>query len=295
MKLIIDTDIGNDCDDAGALAIMHHLKSVYPFDIATILSSTAYIEGAYSIELINQYYGNSCPIGQNFKKKRSMVSSSSLYTIKLCQNSQIGEHGLIEDYVKRLRKAYVETKEKIDFIILGPMNALYDFFLSTADEISPLTGLELFNQKTQHVYVMGGTFLENPIYYANQFVISEWNIKLDVCAAQYFIQQVTCEITFVPFECGLFLTGKNLFLNPNNPVTKCYEYYCHGLRESWDLVTMYYAISKDNRFFKCSNSGTITIDEKGITRFKEEKMGKHYVLSIQNSNQLQETIDQYLY
>ena len=67
-------------------------------------------------------------------------------------------------------------------------------------------------------------------------------------------------MTFIPFETGLFLTGKNLIKDLNNPVYKCYEIYSNGIRESWDLVTMYYAISKDESLFIKSNKGFVIVE-----------------------------------
>ena len=85
-----------------------------------------------------------------------------------------------------------------------------EFLNSESDELSPLTGEELINLKASHIYIMGGTFANPPKYFANSYITSEWNIKYDIKSVQNFINKIKVEMTFIPFETGLFLTGKNL-------------------------------------------------------------------------------------
>ena len=56
MNIILDTDIGNDCDDAGAIAVLYNLKKDFDFTVSMIGSSTSYVEGSYSINFINSGY-----------------------------------------------------------------------------------------------------------------------------------------------------------------------------------------------------------------------------------------------
>jgi hypothetical protein len=65
-----------------------------------------------------------------------------------------------------------------------------------------------------------------------------------------------------------------------NPVAKAYQIFCaeSGSRNSWDLVTVYYAVRGTHGLFKESKKGNITIDENGFTYFKEETLaGKHMI------------------
>ena len=292
MRLVIDTDIGNDCDDAGAIALMHNLRKEYDFDVLAIGSSTPYIEGAHTIELINSYYNYEVPIGQNNAINNDR---KELYTVKLSNSCNVDKNKQFESYVKTFRKAFVTTDEKIELIILGPFNMINEFLNSESDEISPLTGVELINLKASHIYIMGGTFANPPKYFANSYITSEWNIKCDIKSVQNFINKIKVEMTFIPFETGLFLTGKNLIKDLNNPVYKCYEIYSNGIRESWDLVTMYYAISKDESLFIKSNKGFVIVDDNGVTTFKECENGRHTYLLNKNEESTKEVIDKYLY
>jgi len=66
-----------------------------------------------------------------------------------------------------------------------------------------------------------------------------------------------------------------------NPVAKAYQIYCteSNNRNSWDLVTVYYAVRGTHGLFKESKKGVITIDEKGFTYFKENSAGKHMIIA----------------
>ena len=63
-KLIIDTDLGFDCDDAGALAIANKLKNEGKIDILAVTHSVNKKIGGEAINLINDSYGNAdIPVG----------------------------------------------------------------------------------------------------------------------------------------------------------------------------------------------------------------------------------------
>ena len=296
MRIIFDTDIGNDCDDAGALSIMYNLKEKYDFDVSMIGSSTSYIEGAYSIGLINEYYNQKCLIGQNTVGGWPSNNATNLYTHELCKMHSNYKTDEVFDYVRQMRKAYTSSEENVTLIIVGPFNAINLFLNSGPDDISSMTGKELINFKTEHVYVMGGKFTEEEIWFANSIVVSEWNIKCDIKSAQNFLRQVEVPITFLPFECGLYLTGENLIKDKNNPVYECYKIYSDGLRFSWDPATVYYAITKDTCAFIESPKGIISIDDNGVTTYIPDSNGKHTYLKCNNTNEkLKEIINKYLY
>jgi hypothetical protein len=64
LKLILlDTDIGPDCDDAGALAVFNKLADFGEAKAVGMACCTLYPEGACCIDAINRFYGrNSIPI-----------------------------------------------------------------------------------------------------------------------------------------------------------------------------------------------------------------------------------------
>ena len=64
--MIFDTDIGSDCDDAGALAVLHALADAGEIRIlGVIFSSGKNRYGVGTCDAINTYYGRGdLPLGQ---------------------------------------------------------------------------------------------------------------------------------------------------------------------------------------------------------------------------------------
>ena len=157
MKIIVDTDIGNDCDDAGALAILHNLKNEKNIEILAILSSTSLVEGAYCVDVINNYYKYDCLIGYNDKKGYFDYNKKKTYTQIVADKFPHKNSYL--SYIQAFRKSLASVKDnEVIFIILGPMHALKMALISNCDEYSKLKGIDLFNQKVKEVYVMAGKF-----------------------------------------------------------------------------------------------------------------------------------------
>ena len=64
VKIILDTDMGPDCDDAGALALLHKLEKLGEAEILAVMHCTSSIWGPGCIDAINTYYKRpDIPIG----------------------------------------------------------------------------------------------------------------------------------------------------------------------------------------------------------------------------------------
>ena len=60
VQLIIDTDLGFDVDDAGAVAVANHLQDIGACEILGIVHNTGFYYGICGVDVINNYYGRSC-------------------------------------------------------------------------------------------------------------------------------------------------------------------------------------------------------------------------------------------
>ena len=83
--------------------------------------------------------------------------------------------------------------------------------------------------------------------------------------------------------------------NLNNPVTRAYKIFQNRPRESWDLLTMWYAVFNDDAFFKTSKEGKISIDKNGVTTFNENAKNNQFYIQLNNENSfIEEKIDDIL-
>ena len=63
-KIILDTDFGNDCDDTGALAILHQMAYTGEAEILAVMYPMPDEFGASAIDAVNTYYGKpNIPVG----------------------------------------------------------------------------------------------------------------------------------------------------------------------------------------------------------------------------------------
>ncbi len=255
-KLILDTDIGPDCDDCGALAILDRYHCAGVVELIGVTHCTSDLLGVDVIASINDWFGVDVPIGQT--ERKGFLADLTKYTAPVSE-AYLKNHDKpkYESALGLLRRLLHENRD-VTLVFIGPLNNMSDLLMSGADEISPLSGEELVRQSVAEVIVMGGNF-ENLSH-------GEYNIFCDVPAAQATAERCPVPITYCGFEAGEHvITGASLAnCDDSYPVKLAYRSYLDGKfeRPSWDLATVYYAVSPD----KC---GWVLSDECQI-RYKDD-------------------------
>lgn len=84
-KMIIDTDIGPDCDDAGALAVAFQLAESAGVEIAGLCNCTSNPYGSGAIDAIASYYGCRIPIGE-YRGISTHLPNCTIYITVICLN-----------------------------------------------------------------------------------------------------------------------------------------------------------------------------------------------------------------
>jgi hypothetical protein len=160
---------------------------------------------------------------------------------------------------------------------------------SSADKYSELAGEELVARKVSELVVMGG---EYPSGYEYNFFSD------DASATAHVVNNWPTMITFLGFEVGVsVLTGTSLIKSDLNddPVRQAYIYYNHGKpRESWDPLTVYYAIYGLGDLFEYgSESGYCHVFPNGSNEWRQdENRTKHRPLKLKVDPSIaQATID----
>jgi inosine-uridine nucleoside N-ribohydrolase len=284
-NVILDTDIGPDCDDVGAIAVLNKFCDFGEARVLAMGNCTVFPEGACCIDAINWYYGrHAIPVG-TLKSANGPGKDTGEEWLKY--NKYIAEnfehsfkHTLIPDVVTVYREALAKAEDdSVILITIGFFTNIKNLMQSEPDMYSELSGEELINQKVKKLVSMAGNFRSG----YDDFM-SEFNINIDIESAKYVVENLKKEIAFCPFEMGYpVVTGGRLISMGDmkkNPVAKSYQLWCgpSGSRNSWDLVTVYYAVRGTHGLFKESRKGIITIDEKGYTYFKENPQGNHRII-----------------
>lgn len=263
-KIILDTDIGGDVDDAGAVAVAHHLADTGDAELLGIISSrstdTWYAVGA--IDAINTWYGRpSLPIGVN---KVTVRNSQERYTDSVAKNRSWYGHNLLDaddapDQVtvyKNLLTA--QSDNSVVIVTVGQLDGVYALMKDAA-------GLDLFTRKVKRLVVMGGNKVHG-LADQDWFDITgdlnpnhdDSNLEKGSAGphAKYVVENLPSgiELFLSPFGRGIHSGGSLDIASDKNPVRECYANYkdAKGLKsnpgyeldywKSYDQIAVYFAV-----------------------------------------------------
>jgi inosine-uridine nucleoside N-ribohydrolase len=276
VKIILDTDMGNDCDDAGALGLLNALADNKEAKLLCVSSCTSIKSAPGTIDAINRYYGRyNIPVGAYKGEPFFDNFDVNNYTSYICNNydNSYKKKDDAKDAVALLRKTLSEDQYgDIKIVSIGPLRVMSMLLDSMPDENSTLCGKQLIEKKVSQLVAMGGYFSK---------LEPEFNIASDILSSQNIMNNWPVPIVLCPYEIGSeILTGSPMLEKiPKSPVSVSYKIYCKGDRESWDPITVLYAVRGNKDFFEISKPGKIKIDDKGISTWNEDKNGKHFYLS----------------
>lgn len=287
-KVLVDTDIGPDCDDVAALAMMNIYANRGMCEILGIGHCTSNPYGAGTIDTINLYYGHeNIPIGTYYGANFLTDEACMKYNRHLTQTMPNRyKDSQPEPAVKMYRRILAEQEEhSVEFVAIGPLNNLSDLLNSAPDEVSPLSGVQLVGKKVIRLVSMAGVFpcadmkqreKNKQITGKSIYEHEEYNVMCDVAAAQNVVDKWPTPRVFLGFEAGLVETCGILQKTApqDHPVRVAYQLYTeNGYRFSWDLLTMEYAIDVNCGHYKTSALGRVMFDNMGRTQWLEDVDG----------------------
>lgn len=284
-RLLIDTDIGIDCDDAMALGTALALEKKGLVQIEGITACTTREGASGCISAIADYYHNPKPnaryLGTPLECDKCNVYAKTVKDVFKKRDSE-------EESVNFLRRKLAAAEEKITLVSLGPLTVIAALLESPPDAVSPLNGRELVYEKVDSLYSMGGNFVAFEKRYAGRYTYeAEWNIYQDILAAKLVTERFPVPMIFCPYEIGRdVLSGEafdaaspvgmsiRLFFEINGE-----EFKGKYSRASWDPLTVCAAAGFN--WFSSSPRGRVSVDDEGKTLFTPGA-GEHLYLSEKN-------------
>jgi len=290
VRLIFDTDIGNDVDDTMAMAVIHALQTR---DECRLLGVTLTKDNRYAapmIDLLNTFYGRpDIPIGmvhqgvtpEDGKYLRQVVTAEDggrqRYPHKLTDSSQAPEA------VGLLRKLLAaEPDGSVVLVQVGFSTNLARLLDSPADAVSPLTGRELATHKVRLLSTMAGAF--GP----GMETRKEFNVIRDLPAAKKLFAEWPTPIVASGWEIGFAIkhSGRSIREDyrwiAHHPLVEAYGYY-RGFdkdQATYDLTSVLYAVRPERGYFELSKPGRIKVEDNQTTSFHEEPNGPHRYLIV---------------
>jgi inosine-uridine nucleoside N-ribohydrolase len=286
VKTILDTDIGPDADDAGAVAVLHALADRGEVEILAMNCNTTCDWGAPCLDAFNTYYGRGdIPVG-TLKGEGSSGDapewSGLTYNRYIAQNfpNDLKNGSQAPDAVAVYRKVLAtQADTSVTIISIGALTNLRNLLQSGSDQVSPLKGIELVKKKVKMLSLMAGTY---PTGKKN-----DPNFSMDIEASMQVVDQWPTPIMFSGTEVGAPIkTGVKLLdiKDHKNPIREAYlqwdaHFYSlwdttyHGgsihPHDSYDQTSVIYAVRGCKDYWKAQMNGSNMVQPDGSNEWKQ--------------------------
>ena len=306
--VIFDTDIGNCDDDLLAMQILFALQARGECQVNAVVSSARHNGSRIFLDRAMHYYkADDIPFGF-VEGEKDLYELTPYYKLA----DEINEDGtpLLEgtgvDISSRPTgwQVYRETLAKLPdnsavIICVGMASNIGELLDSEPDDISPLSGRELIEQKVKTLYLMAGCFekverLDKP----GEYLEAEYNVLGDIPLAKEVLETWPEDLVLVPLEAGMdFPCIRDDVLNDyaDQPDSLLYLTYSQWNTEEesgdvgahwWDPLVVEYALDPSAEpYFEEPVRGRVTVAEDGKTTFEQKEDGNTIVVKVREDSE----------
>ena len=275
VRVILDTDMDSDCDDVGALVMLHALADKGEAQILGVMMSDPNGESPACTDAINTFHGRGdIPIGV---RKSGSGKANSRYARQIAAEFP---HDFKYDAAPRAVDLYrsilaAQPDGSVVIVSIGTLGNLAELLVSQPDARSPLVGAELVRRKVRFWSCMGG-------YYPGGRKDAEHNFKFGGKATAQAINDWPTPIVFSGWELGVRLTtGANRAeISAPHPVRRAYDLYCkpgEG-RASWDQTSVLFAVRGAGEWWNLHRGGHNHVFEDGRNEWRPSPEKDHAYL-----------------
>lgn len=295
VRLIYDNDMGNDVDDAMALAVIHALQDRGECRLlALTLTKDNFFAAAYS-DLLNHFFGRpGIPIGivrngptpLDGRYVRQVSEATDQGRLRYARS--LKRPGEVEEATSLLRRTLASQPDQSVVVIqVGFSTNLARLLDSPPDRYSPRHGKDLAARKIRLLSMVAGAFGQPGPKDGREF-----NIYKDLPSARKLFDAWPTPIVVSAYEIGasILYPGERMRRQSGDgagghPILDAYRLYVPGLgdRPTWDLTSVLYAVRPDREYFRISPPGEVILDPVGRTGFKPGGHGRHRHLEIDNA------------
>ncbi len=292
VPVIFDTDMGSDCDDAGALAVLHYFADRGQAEILGCIYSSGQVPyGAAVVEAINREYGRPrIPVGACYDTMfgdpvdkmtaEKLARDTAAFGNTIVHNFDAAEQTLLS---RRLLAGAEDTS--VVYLTVGHTRGLYDLLRSEPDTVSPLPGKELIEKKVKRWVALGALRAVNEGgYYAR-----DWNFFFNGSGVytDYLVEHMPVPAWFVAAGSGV-MTGKGLKTLPAGHVVRTvyrdwlwnmFEKTLDDQRPSWDLLAVCFAVEGTGEYLYEEEQGYLDVHpERGCRWITGENSFSHHLV-----------------
>jgi inosine-uridine nucleoside N-ribohydrolase len=262
-NIIFDTDMGSDCDDAGALALLHKYADKGEVNIlGVIFSSGKNRYGAGMCDAINTWYGRGdIPLGQY--SGNDVGDVNNYYSMQIATDTVRFPHNITdsaEDMLMVYKRILTNQPDSsVTIITVGHPHALY-YLINDAE------GIDLVRKKVQKCISMAGTGTQPG---------ECWNFTK--CGVAPYISDILERLPTAHYFSGAgtdVLTGHKLLPSTpeNNPVREAYRLFGNSIsngRPSWDQIATLFAVKPE--LYSIDSIGSLVKNEDNKTYWDKNR------------------------
>jgi len=282
VPIIFDTDMGGDCDDVGALFILHGAVERGEARLLATMGCVSANAIAPALDAINTWFGRpEIPVG-TLKDPGFLIGPH--YTTELARRfpHQFAAGKDYRDAVALYRHTLAkEPDDSVVIVAVGPLRNLANLLKSNPDIISPMDGRELVAKKVRRLEIMGGNYPPNA-----GTKDAEYNFKEDPAAAALVCSTWPTPVLFNG-EGGSTMSGRRVTyeMPEHNPLNMAYRLYPNvgfaGDRLSWDPVSCLVAVRGAVPFYSVVSGGRNMVDATtGINHWQADGNTNHSYLVL---------------
>lgn len=283
VNIIFDTDMGGDCDDVGALFILHGAVARGEARLLATMGCISSDAIAPALDAINTWFGRpEIPVG-TLKDPGFLIGPH--FTAELARRfpHRLQSSQEYPDAITLYRHILAKQSDtSVVVVAVGPLRNLANLLKSAPDEASPLDGRALVAKKVKRLDVMGGTY--PPSVNRKE---AEWNFQQDPAAAALVCSSWPTPVLFNG-EGGSTSSGRRVtFEMPeHNPLTMAYRHYpwvgLAGDRLSWDPISCLVAVRGAAPWYKVVSGGVNVTDAiTGVNIWQTDENRNHSYLLLQ--------------
>lgn len=284
INVLFDTDMGGDCDDVGALFILHGAMERGEIRLLGTLGCISSDAIAPALDAINTWFGHpEIPVGT---LKDPGLLPGPHYTQELAKRFP-HKYASGKDYpdaVALYRRILAKQADRsVVIVAVGPLRNIANLLQSAPDAASPLSGKDLVALKVKQLAIMGGKY---PPFASKKE--GEWNFVQDPASTQRVCSTWPTPILFNG-EGGSTCSGRRVTLEmpEHNPLTMAYAAYAGvgygGDRLSWDPISCLVAVRGAAPWYAVVGGGANVADAKGINTWEPDVDRGHSYLVLKSS------------
>ncbi len=287
VKIIFDTDMGNDVDDVVALDMLYKYVDEGRIDLLGVVSSKREGGSVKFIDAMNTLYGHpEIPIGivktypeEGYVCEDERLNYADYVVGKYNYKYTTKDWDAVPDGYKLIRRLLASQEDgSVTVVAVGFSTNMRRLLDSKGDEYSPLEGVELMRRKVDKVVIMAGDFTREK---------GEYNVRKDHFSAVRFYEECPVPMYFTDVILGKSVlypyttVYKGFKYAENHPLVEAFEYYAQMPynRPLWDPTAVLFAAEPNGGYASLSPRGYVTVSQRSVTDFtKDAKSNRRYYI-----------------